>query len=118
VISDYKTQIEELKARLEGNTLDVVPEEALEITETIIIDPKSLEDDELPEIKIEIEDDESDESEIFEETTIPELSEISETEEPSKNENNSAAEDRASGSGEMQRREAPDRSKDRRGTRR
>jgi VanZ family protein len=93
VISDYKTQIEELKARLEGNTLDVVPEEALEITETIIIDPKSLEDDELPEIKIEIEDDESDESEIFEETTIPELPEISETEDPQKAEDNSAVEE-------------------------
>ena len=93
VISDYKTQIEELKAQLEENTVDVVPEEALEITETIIIDPKSLEDDELPEIKIEIKDDESDESEIFEEITIPELPEISETEDPQKSEDNSAVEE-------------------------
>ncbi len=93
VISDYKTQIEELKAQLEENTVDVVPEEALEITETIIIDPKSLEDEELSEIKIEIKDDESDGSEIFEETTIPELPEISETEDPQKAEDNSAVEE-------------------------
>lgn len=101
VISDYKTQIEELKAQLEGKTLDAATQEALEITETIIIDPKSLEeDDELPEIKIEIEGDEVGDNEPLEETEeileteeTSKIQESPETEEPQITEDNPAVEE-------------------------
>lgn len=81
VISDYKNQIEELKAQLEGKETYIMVEETPETLDTIVIDPETLDDDELPELKIEIADDEADEIESLQEAATEELQETEITEE-------------------------------------